>query len=204
MLLRKDRRHTLIWRRHNFENIMDQPNNIIASIDALFGGSSSSFTLRSGANVEFQKVNLPRIAVVTTMLDKLATTPLADKFRAFLQSIAKEQGALLAGGQSPDAIDFNKGVALEKAFANHSLLLQVFSTVAETIPEFVAALSTIGVKDYEALELDEQLILAAGVVAVNYAFFTQSLPPIIATVMKNVGAKKQASLGSTAKNQSKT
>jgi hypothetical protein len=166
---------------------MDQPTNIIQSIDALFGGSSSSFTLKNGTTVEFQKVNLPRIAVVTGMLDKLAATPLADKFRDFLASVA--------------AIDFNQGVALNKAFANHSLLLQVFSTVAESIPEFVAALSTIDKPAYEGLELDEQLILAAGVIAVNYAFFTQSLPPIIATVMKNVGAKK-ASLGSTAKSQS--
>jgi hypothetical protein len=177
---------------------MDQ-NNVIASIDALFGGSANSHTLASGKVVDFKKVNLGRIAVVTDMLNKLASSPIADKFGVLLQSIATEQRALIGAGQSPDAINFSKGVILDKAFGNHSLLLEVFSTVAGSIPEFVAALSTITKEDFDELELDEQMILAAGVIAVNYAFFTQSLPPIIATVMKNVGAKKQASKGTPAK-----
>ena len=183
---------------------MDQTQNVIASIDALFGGSAASFTLRNGTEVAFKKVNLARIAIVTSMLDKLAASPMANKFGELLQAIAAEQRALLLDGQSPDAINFNKGVLLDKAFGNHSLLLQVFTTVAEAVPDFIAALSTVERAVLDELELDEQMVLAAGVIAVNYAFFTQSLPPIIATVMKNVPARNVASKENPAKNGSKT
>jgi hypothetical protein len=166
-----------------------QPN-LEQVVDALFDGKTTTFTTSAGVEVRFELANLKRLGKATSLVNLIMERADKDKIAKFIGSVATEQSALMADGKSPYALDLNAALLLEKAYTNHSLLLQIFGLIAEELPGFVATFTNMSEADFDALVLDEQLVVAAGVLAVNYGFFTQSLPRIIASAMRGFASKK--------------
>lgn len=182
----------------------NQPaHNLEHALDELFSGAVTHYTTSAGTRVNFPRTGIKQLGKATAFVNKIAGTAVPESLNQFLALAATEQKRLLEEGKSVHDINLNHNGLLETALGNHSLLLGIFSAVADVLPEVVAIFSTITEAEYESLSLDEQLIIAAGILIVNYSFFTQSLPPIIKSAMRAVNAKQQMlkSVGKQTPNQ---
>lgn len=168
---------------------MEQSQNLEQVLDGIFAGTATRFTTSAGNEVIFNRAGIVQLGKITKFINLIIENTDKQKIDAFLQLVAKEQTAMLAEGKSVQDINLNSAGLLTKALKNHNLLLDLFGMFAAELPEFISIFSTCTADDYEALALDEQLVIAAGILIVNYAFFTQSLPPIMRSIAKALSAK---------------
>lgn len=163
---------------------MEQANTLEQALDGIFAGTVTEFTTTTGVQVHFPRAGIVQLGKATKFINLLIERADKIKVDAFLKLVAGEQAALLAEGKSAHDINLNNVKLLGKALDNGPLLMSLFGSMADALPEFVAIFTTIKEDDYAALTLDEQLVIAAGILVVNYSFFTQSLPPIIRSALK--------------------
>lgn len=174
---------------------MEQANNLEQVLDGIFAGTVTTFTTSAGTEVRFPRAGIVQLGKATKFINHLIQQVDKDKVDQFLQLVAKEQTDLLSQGKSVYDINMNTASLLSKALNNHSLLLEMFGMMAEVLPEFVTVFTSMPANEYEVLSLDEQLVIAAGILIVNYAFFTQSLPPIMRSAMRAIASKQQSAKG---------
>lgn len=168
-------------------------SDLSAAIDQLFTSDSPLYQLKSGERVRFKRAGIVQLGKLSTLFQTLMDKVDPAQINRFLELIAMEQSRLIQNGESAHSLNMNTVAAelLEKALGNQSLLLTIFAACAEQLPVAVELFSDISAEKYADLELDEQLILAAGVIAANYGFFTQSLPHIIKNVFAGLQRRKQ-------------
>lgn len=152
-------------------------------VDELFGGTATSFTLRNGTVVTFKQAKFKQIAVITRLFQQLLDRIPKDKFATMLGLIVNEQAKAMADGKSQTDISLNATGMIEAALGQNSLLLTVFTNVLDLLPEAVPQFCDLKKEQFEDLDLDEAVLVATGIVAVNYSFFTQTLPPLLKSVL---------------------
>lgn len=169
---------------------MEQPQNLEQVLDGLFAGDITRFTPESTkTEVIFKRAGIVQLGKATEFINLLIERADKGRIDAFLTLVAKEQKALMDEGKSVHDINLNNTKLLQGALANGPLLLSLFSSMADAIPRFVSIFTNMTEETYaDELVLDEQLVIAAGVLITNYAFFTQSLPLIIKSALKGFAA----------------
>lgn len=171
-------------------------DNLSAVVDAMFDSGSTSYTTTTGVAIDFKPVNIKRIGKMTEFINTLLQQVGRDKVEALAGVIADEQQRLMSEGKSAYALDI--GGLVKRYYDNSSLLLTVFGLVADVLPGMVVTFTNMSEDQFNELGLDEQIVVATGVFAVNYGFFTQSLPPIIKRAMSGLASKKSAAGGKLA------
>ena len=171
-----------------------QSNDLSAVVDGLFANAVTSFTTEQGVHVEFKRAGITQLGKASKFIELVMAKADPSRVKDFLDLITGEQQALMAEGKSVYDINLNAVSMIEKFLGNQSLLLTIFAATAEVIPEFVSIFSTITPEQFDQCSLDEQMVMAAGVFIVNYGFFTQSLPPIIKSVMQGLKKKHDAKM----------
>ncbi len=159
-----------------------------AVMAGLFGGTATTLTLRDERVVTFKEAKVKEVAVITRLFQRLLDSIPRDKFATMLQMIVDSQVQAMADGKSQNDLSLNATKLIEEALGENSLLLTVFSNVIDMLPDAIPHFTDISKEIYEDLSLDEAVCVAAGVVAVNYGFFTRTLPPLLKSI---IGAWKK-------------
>ncbi len=168
----------------------NNPNDLSAVIDGLFANEITKFTTQDGFEVQFRRAGIVQLGKATDFFRTLMESAPVEKVKQLIDLIATEQQQLLSDGKSVHDLSLNATQMIQKGLANQSLLLEIFGVMSAKLPEFCSYFSNVTTAQYEDMSLDEQLVIAAGVFAVNYGFFTQSLPPIIKSVVRGLKSKQ--------------
>ena len=177
-----------------------QQGELLAVVDRIFAESVSEFTAPSnGTVIKFPRAKLKQLGAATRLFQSIAERVPEERIAELLDLVIAEQKQLLAEGKSVHDMNLNASNIITKALGNRSLLFEVFAACTEELSKVVAVFTNISVDEYEELDLEEQLIVAAGIFAVNYNFFTQSLPPILRAIF--AGWKKRISARNGKPNQ---
>lgn len=161
-------------------------------VDELFSQARTTLTLRDGRVVEFKSASYKHIGKIARLFETLLSRVPAEQLGKLIDMIVGEQKNLLMAGKSVNDFDIGASGLVQEAMGNGSLLLTVFANVSDVLPQAVELFSTLGAADFDELEMDEAMLVAAGVVARNYSFFTQTVRPVLVNVMrawKSVGKK---------------
>lgn len=161
----------------------DTAISLDAIVGELFGGARTTYTLRDGTVVTFEQAKFRQIAKVTLLFQEMVNRIPKDKFRQFLEMVVEAQTEAMAQGKSQQEMSLNAVGLIEKAMGENSMLLTLFATVIDILPDFVPHFCDLSSEAFGALDLDEAVVCAAGVVAVNYGFFTRTLPPLLKGVI---------------------
>lgn len=170
----------------------NQQNDLTAIVDGLFANTVSEFTTENGTHVLFKRAGIVQLGQATKFFSLITERADPAKIKQLIDLITMEQEQMIAEGKSVHEMNLNAMALITKGLNNQSLLLTVFSAMADAIPEFVAIFTTISPEAYGELSLDEQLVIAMGIFAVNYGFFTQSLRPIIESAIRGLKQKQSA------------
>lgn len=172
--------------------------NLATVVGELFGGAKTTLNLADGTVVMFHRAKFKQIAAVTRLFQELINAVPRDAFMELLATIAMAQKESMREGRSADDISMNTLNLLDKAFGENSITLNLFATVMDKIPQFIPQFSDMSAAAFEELEIDEALLVAVGVVASNYDFFTQKLLPLLKSVMQGSWSRSAASANVTA------
>ncbi len=182
----------------------NQQNGLSAVVDGLFANAITTFTLDNGKEVTIKRAGIVQIGKATAFFSMLISSAPAERIKALIELISSEQAKLLEEGKSVHDMNLNAIGIIQKGLDTQGLLLPLFASVAEKLPEFCSYFSTVSAEEYAELTLDEQMVIAAGVFAVNYGFFTQSLPPIIKSVIAGLKNKQSETNKSVGKLETKS
>ena len=170
-----------------------KPANLASTLDELFGGSRTEFTLKSGTVVTFKPAKLRQLGAITTFLQVILERVPADKLTALLQSIANEQQKAIDAGKSHNDLQMEAVSMVTKAMGHNSLILGVLSHTIDLLPALIGSFTTLSDDEVEEIDLDDMVVVIMGILAVNYSFFTHSLPPIVQSALRGWQAKKNQS-----------
>ncbi len=166
--------------------------NLATVVDELFANHRTEFPISNGVMVKIKPAKVKQIAIVMRLFNDLLSNIPKEKFEAFLDEVAVEQRRLIGEGKSAYDLDAGSALLLNKALGEHSLILGALASVADSLPSFVAEFTSLTVDEIGELDLDEFVVTLAGVIAVNYGFFTQSLRPIVSSAIAGWKSKKSA------------
>lgn len=171
---------------------MENPSNELSlTVDKLFAGTTNKFMTASGKEVIIKQAKLKEIAAITRFIDGVVSRAPRAQMESLFNQIVDLQERLMREGKSPYDVSDGIGEMIAAAMDNRSLILTIFASTADLICEFAPVLSNVSSKEFEDdLTLDEQMVLTAGTIAVNYHFFTRSLPPILKGIFSNLKLKR--------------
>lgn len=183
-------------------------NNVVdisleAIVDEMFMGSRTTATLQNGTIVTFHQAKFKQIAVVTRLFQEMLNRIPKEKFSELLGMIVDAQTLAMSEGKSNTDMTVNAGILIENAIGEKSMLLTIFSTVLDMLPDFIPQFCDLSADAFNELDIDEAVLVATGVVAVNYSFFTQKLPPLLKSVTAS-WSKKSSIASSTRSNSPST
>jgi len=165
---------------------------VASQLDTIFGSSNTNYTLGDGRVVGIRPARLKQVVAITNFFKRLLGTINPDQLKLLIDSIAIEQLQLLKDGKSQYDMDLNASKMIREAIGHNSLLLEIFGNALELLPELAAPFTSLPPAEFAELELDEMMAVCAGVVAVNYSFFTQKLPPILRSIQQGLQQKKNS------------
>lgn len=162
--------------------VPEEAVSLETTIEKMFEEGLTTYTTRAGVVVTFQQAKFKQIAVVTRLFQEMLALVPKEEFSNLIGMIVGAQVHAMAEGKAATDIDLNVAKIIEEAIGEKSLLLTVFASCLEILPKFVPQFCTMTAAQFDELDVDEALVVATGVVATNYSFFTQTLPPILKQV----------------------
>ncbi len=173
-------------------------------VDQLFNGGLTTLTLANGQIVTFQQAKFKQIAAVTRLFSELLALIPREQFSVLLGLVVEAQIGSMAQGKAATDMSLNTNKIIESALGENSLLLTIFASCLDILPQFVPQFCNMSAEQFEQLDLEEAVLVATGVVATNYGFFTQKLPPLLKSILSGWN-KKGSSISTTSdKSQSTT
>ncbi len=170
-------------------------------IDQMFSSGLTTYTTRAGKLVVFEQAKFKQIAAVTRLFhEMLAMIPKAE-FSHLIALVVDSQTAAMAEGKSATDMSLNASQIVQEALGENSLLLTIFASCLDILPKFIPQFCNLTADEFGDLELDEAVLVATGVVATNYGFFTRTLPPLVKTAF---GAWKTKGLSTLPTKSSQT
>lgn len=168
-------------------------------VDEMFAGSRMSYTLKNGRTVNFHTAVFKQIATVTRLFQNLCNNIPREQFIDLIATMAHEQIKAMAAGKGINDINLNTTELVEKAFGQQSIVLTLFASCMDFLPEAMPNFCDITEDEFNHLEIEDAIMVCLGVIGMNYGFFTQSLPRLFKTVIggwskKNAAASTVASL----------
>jgi hypothetical protein len=148
-------------------------------IDQMFNDGLTTYTTRAGKLVTFQQARMKQIAAVTRLFHELLAMIPKEEFSTLLALIVQSQADAMQQGRSATDLNMNASHIVQEALGENSLLLTVFASCLDILPKFVPQFCDMTADEFGDLELDEAVLVATGVVATNYGFFTQTLPRLV-------------------------
>lgn len=161
-------------------------------LDALFGGERTDVPTKEFGKVQIFPAKVRQLKTITSMFTLLINRIPEKEFGDLLGSIAAIQKENIDAGRSPFYMaDENAGKLLLDFLQGRSLIGVLLNSLADVLPEFLCQFTSLNEKEkYEELSIDEFAVIAAGVVAINYGFFTRQLLPTLKSVLQNWRVKK--------------
>ncbi len=163
-------------------------------IDQMFNDGLTTYTTRAGKVVTFQQAKFKQIAVVTRLFHDMLSMIPKQEFSTLIALVVQSQTEAMNEGRSATDLSLNASNIVQEAMGENSLLLTIFSSCLDILPKFIPQFSTMTADEFGDLDLDEAVLVATGVVATNYSFFTQTLPPLVKSA---IGGWKRKGLSTT-------
>lgn len=177
--------------------IANEDSDLILAATAIFGGTKNQFTLKSGKEVVIRPAGMKETSLIVRFFQTLMNNIDPELIGGLVELIAERQKAAIIAGQDPNNIDMAalSGVELvTRTLEKANLLMEVMAVSMEQLPGLAPIFTNLTLDEYEALELDEGLLVAGGIFMLNYSFFTQKLPPLFKVFMKSWVSKNPAVL----------
>lgn len=151
--------------------------SIAAAADAIFATTGATFTTDSGVVVHIAKAKTRQLRYAVNFIEMLAGSMDSSQFFNMVQAFASAQREAIAQGLDPESI--NTAEVARAALGNASLLLTIASRVTGELPALVALFTNLTAEQVDELSADELVLVVCQIFLVNYAFFTQTLRPIL-------------------------
>lgn len=168
--------------------------SIAAAANAIFSRSGSTFTVGDGTVVIVNKAKTKQLRYAVTFIEMLAGSMDTSQFYTMVTTFAEAQRKAIAEGSDPENI--RTAEVARAALGNASLLLTIASKITNELPALVAVFTNLDAEQVDNLDAEELVLLICQIFLVNYAFFTQTLRPILlafgAALMKQIEPAKVA------------
>lgn len=177
------------------------PVGLEAIVEQLFAGKVEEFTPtnKDGTKrktITFKPAKVKEVAAITRFFGKLIASLPRDKVEQLVTIVLEVQSKSI---NEQGQINLNKGLLLEKALRNNGLVLEIFAGGMDIVGSLIGILTDTTEDEFNALELEDAAIVSVGIFAVNYDFFTQTLPLILRSAVAGLNLKRQGSKNSNKK-----
>jgi hypothetical protein len=173
------------------DNAVEATLVMINACNELFGDVKSEVTLPSlGENrvVHFKPAKFKHLEQITVLFESMATGFTNSEMVTMVKQVSAQQEAAINNGESPYKIDTNGLIG--QVTENGSLMAKLMTRSLQTLPKLAPMFTDLTPEEFGELDVDEAMIVAFGIFARNYNFFTHRLPPVIAAFI--AALKKRA------------
>lgn len=184
--------------------VKEEQITLETTIERMFESGLTTYTTRAGQTVHFQQAKFKQIATVTRLFQEMLALVPREEFGNMISMIVGAQVDAMAQGRAATDLNLNVGRIVEEAIGEKSLLLTVFASCLDILPKFVPQFCDMSAEQFDQLDLDEAVVVATGVVAVNYSFFTRTLPPLLKQALGGWKKKGTSTEATNGKSQSLT
>lgn len=157
----------------------------------LFDGADADLPLKSlpGKVVQFKAAKMKHLDKITVLIGEMAASLSEAELGTVVNRVSALQEKAISEGVSP--YDLNTTGLVNETLGNASLVAKLATAGLQSLPKFVCYFTNLEPDEFGELEADEGLLIALGVFARNYSFFTQRVPPVIAAFVAAQRAKKK-------------
>ena len=178
------------------DTALDSYADLSLAADAIFGGTSNEFTLKSlGKQVTVKPATMRQLPAVIGFFNTLLTSMDQESMGALVELIADRQQVAAAAGLNPNKVsveEMSTQALVSKAFGNVNLFTTLLSSALATLPTLAPIFTNLTEEEYGDLLPDEGMLVAGAIFMVNYSFFTQSLPPLLTAFVRAWSSKNVA------------
>lgn len=167
--------------------------HILAALGDLFAGSTDHVALpsrvKAGADdVCFYAAKFRHLGEIGVLLQSMLSNFNVSEVKTLLATVSKQQEDKINEGVSPYRLHTEEIV--KAAVGDGSLVAKLLQGATQTLPQLAPMFSNLTAEEFSELDLDEAGIVAYGILAHNYSFFTQRLLPVIAASIASLSARK--------------
>lgn len=181
----------------NKEDTIADQNDLVLAATAIFGGTSNVVPLEDGRSVEIRPATMKTLPQIIAFFQAALDALDPETIGGIVEVFAERQQALIDAGKNPAEISMEDvgGISVvQNAFTKVHLLSSLLSAVLGVLPRLAPAFTNLTQEEFENLPPDRGMLVAGGIFMLNYHFFSQSLPPMLAAFMKSWASKKGISL----------
>ena len=169
----------------------DTPESLVGIVDELFGNSRTTVPTATYDEVQIFQCKVKNIGLIIGLFDTLISRIPADEFDAFLFGLRDMQTKAIKAGKSPFDMEGTSELVLN-ILGSRSLVMAVLTGCNDALVPFLTQFTSLTADQFEELTLDEFGVIAAGVIAINYGFFTHTLRPLLQRAIAAWRSKKNA------------
>ncbi|MEG1121284.1 MAG: hypothetical protein RSE62_03675 [Citrobacter sp.] len=169
----------------------DANESLVGIVDELFGNQRTTVPTVSHGEVKIFQCKVKNISVIIGLFDALVSRIPADEFDEFLFGLRDMQKEAIKAGKSPFDMEGATELIL-RILGSRSLIMSVLTGCNDVLVPFLTQFTSLKADEFEELTLDEFGVVAAGVIAINYGFFTHTLRPLLQRAIAVWRGKKNA------------
>lgn len=147
-------------------------------VDELFNLARSTVPTEHGM-VTIYPCKVKHLGSIMALFGEFLNRIKAEEFDAFLTELGAIQKRAMDEGKSPFDLHEQGAAMLLALLGNRSLIMEVLIGCNATLVPLMTNFVSLPQEKIEDLNLDEFAVVCAGVVAINYGFFTRILRPML-------------------------
>lgn len=164
---------------------------MLNACNELFGDVKSETKLPSLGEdrvVQFKPAKFKHLEQITVLFESMAAGFTNSEMVTMVKQVSAQQEAAINQGESPYKID-TQGFVSQVA-ENGGLVAKLMTKSLQTLPLLAPMFTDLTPEEFGELDVDEAMIVAFGIFARNYNFFTHRLPPVIAAFTASLKNRK--------------
>lgn len=137
--------------------------------EALFGTEEQPVILRDGRKIVIERGKVKHFGLILSFFDALVDR-MSQQDVVTLVTLIEEN----FNGGATTALTVEDLV--RQVFDRSSLVLQLLHSTVDVLPRLVESMSVLTAEEFDALDMDEGMLVAFAVFQVNWDFFSRNLP----------------------------
>lgn len=173
------------------------------AVSALFDkGDNKPFIPSLGRSVTVSPAKMWQMGPLMNFFKEVIGRLPRNKVDMLITRVAEEQLRIIADGGDPTKLNLQAMVTSDavigEVMEHVSLVTSFMAETFDILPEFVAMFTDVTPAEFKELEFDEGALLAFGIFALNYDFFTQRLLPICTGFLRSLASENQSAIKAAA------
>lgn len=163
---------------------------------AIFDGGQSEIALPDGKKAIIKPATMRQLPTIIKFFQTVVESMDSESLGALIEVLADKQRDIIAEGGDPSKVKVEEiaGTELVRGYLTKvNLLAELFAAALSALPPAVTAFTNLSEDEFNDLSPDYGILIVGGIFTQNYAFFTQSLPPILTAFMRSQAGKRAAS-----------